>query len=320
MANILFNAPTANFVTKTLSGTITDTQTTITLNSTTNLQAPGVVVIDRVDSSGTLTPNAREVVSYTGISGSDLTGCTRGADNSTNRTHADSAIVETMPTVGMWNSLSTIVATAVTTDGYLKAIASPVSIARMQIIQEAVTSIASIARIEGGYLALNSVASIAQLRTKDTLLTFPSIASVAVAEFEMKNVNGNIVLKPGVDKFVLVAVESEANGVNSVVNNAIIIRGWKRSAQSGGADTGASFAVSYGVTLAAFAFPVVSVGPHANNAAIDPSTNSVTSYKLAVNVVASTTTGFTSTIAQGDGTNIPASSYFVLNYLVIGAL
>lgn len=129
----LFVAPTANFVQTTLNGNINDSQSTITLNSTSNLQAPGYIVIDRVDSGNTATPNAREIVFYTGVSGNDLTGCTRGADNSTARSHSSGAIVETTPSVGMWNSLATIIDRAITNDGYLKAIASPVSIARMHI-------------------------------------------------------------------------------------------------------------------------------------------------------------------------------------------
>ena len=131
MASTIYLAPTANFVSKTLSGAITSGAGTITLNNTTNMQAPGYVVIDRTDSAGTATPNAREVVSYTGISGSDLTGCSRGADNSSGLSHADGAIVETMPTVGLWNSLATVVSSGFNGDGYLKAIASPVSIARV---------------------------------------------------------------------------------------------------------------------------------------------------------------------------------------------
>lgn len=134
MANTLYVAPTANFVSKTLNGAITSGAGTITLNNTTNLQAPGVVVIDRTDSSGVSTPSAREVVAYTGIAGNDLTGCTRGFDNSTGLAHSDGAIVETMPVVGMWNNLATIVATSMTSDGYLKAINSPVSIARIETV------------------------------------------------------------------------------------------------------------------------------------------------------------------------------------------
>lgn len=143
MAN-LFLAPTANYVQTTLNGGINDSVQTITLNSTSNLLSPGYVVINRQDAQGTNTPNAREVVYYTGISGSDLTGCQRGADNSTARSHSNGALVETMPTVGMWNSLTSVVATISTADGVLKAVVSPVSITRAQITQMNVQSIASI--------------------------------------------------------------------------------------------------------------------------------------------------------------------------------
>ena len=132
MANQFYMAPSQNFLQTTLNGAITDTVQTITLNSITGFKSPGYVVIDRTDSAGTSTPTAREVISYTGISGNDLTGCTRGADSSTARTHADGAIVETMPTAGMWNSLTTIVAGAIDGNGYLRAIASPVSISRLE--------------------------------------------------------------------------------------------------------------------------------------------------------------------------------------------
>ena len=147
MASTIFLAPTANFVSKTLNGAITDSATTITLNNTTSLTAPGYAVIDRTDSTGTSTPNAREVIYYTGISGSDLTGVTRAADGSTARSHNDGAIVETMPTIGMWNSLATIVSSALDGSGYLKAIPSPVSISQMHIATRLSISGASVTGI-----------------------------------------------------------------------------------------------------------------------------------------------------------------------------
>ncbi len=142
-----FLAPTANFVQTTINGAITDIAVTITLASTANLPSPGYIVIDRVDSSGISTPSAREVVAYTGISGNNLTGCSRGADGSTARSHSDGAVVETTPTIGLWNNLVTIVSTGFTSDGYLKAINSPVSIARAELTQAVIPSIASIAQI-----------------------------------------------------------------------------------------------------------------------------------------------------------------------------
>jgi len=103
MASGLFKAPTINFKSTSLNGAIDDDDTTITVNSATNLQFPGYIVINREDSGGTATPDSREVVSYTGISGSDLTGCTRAEDNSTARSHADGSLVEPAYTVGMHN-------------------------------------------------------------------------------------------------------------------------------------------------------------------------------------------------------------------------
>src|SRR3990167_10197438 len=119
MASTIFLAPTKNFITKTLSGAIDDSATTITLNNTTSLQTPGYAVINRVDANGNATSGSREEIYYTGISGSDLTGVTRNADGSTARTHADGSRVDFTPTVGMWNSLATIISTGFTGDGYL---------------------------------------------------------------------------------------------------------------------------------------------------------------------------------------------------------
>lgn len=144
MANTMYLAPTANFIQKTLNGTINDSTQTISLNNTTNLQAPGVIVVDRTDINGSPTPNAREVIAYTGISSNDLTGCVRGFDNSVAQAHSDGSIAETAPVVGMWNNLATIVSTALTTDGYLKAINSPVSISSMFIASRLEISAASV--------------------------------------------------------------------------------------------------------------------------------------------------------------------------------
>lgn len=116
--SIYFKAPTQNFVSTTLNGSINDAVDAITLNDASKLSYPGYVVIDREDGNGTATPNAREVVYYTGISGNQLTGCTRGADSSTARSHNDGALVEVTFTIGMWNNLVDILKTFVSeTDG-----------------------------------------------------------------------------------------------------------------------------------------------------------------------------------------------------------
>ena len=124
MANF-YKAPAVNFLQTTLNGAINDSVQSIVLNSATNFQFPGYVVINRQDSTGTATPNAREVIYYTGISSQTLTGCQRSADGSTARSHADGSIVEATFTVGMWNDLRTAVNAALTVDGVLNAVISP---------------------------------------------------------------------------------------------------------------------------------------------------------------------------------------------------
>jgi hypothetical protein len=102
----LYKAPTTNFSSTSLNGAIDNSVDTFTLNSVTGLQSPGAAVIDRQDANGNDTPTAREVITWTGIAGSDLTGVTRGADNSTARSHADGALFEPVLTVGMWGGLT----------------------------------------------------------------------------------------------------------------------------------------------------------------------------------------------------------------------
>lgn len=156
----IYLPPTASFVQKTLSGAVTSSQTTITLNNTTNLQAPGTIVIDRVDSAGNLTPSAREIIAYTSINGNDLQNCTRGFDGSTAADHSDGAICETTLTAQGFASLVTTIATFADSNGYIRAIASPVSIGRADLIQMDVTSIASIADVRVGSRIDVSAASV----------------------------------------------------------------------------------------------------------------------------------------------------------------
>ena len=111
MANF-YKAPTSNYWSSTTNGAVDAAVQTITLTSTVGLQAPGVIVLDREDGNGTATPNSREIVSYTGISGNDLTGCTRGAESSTARSHGTGALVEAVFTVTQWNDLRDAVNTA----------------------------------------------------------------------------------------------------------------------------------------------------------------------------------------------------------------
>ena len=113
----LYKAPDTNFWSTTLNGAINSSVDAVTLNSVTDLNYPGFLVIDREDGNGNATPTLREVIYFTGITGSGLTGVTRGADGSTARSHNDGALVEAVMTVGMWTDFRTTFLVGHNTDG-----------------------------------------------------------------------------------------------------------------------------------------------------------------------------------------------------------
>lgn len=189
-----YKAPTVNFFSTTLNGAIDNSITTITLNSVTGLQAPGVLIIDREDGNGNATPNAREVINYTGISGNDLTGCTRAADSGTARSHSNGALVEATITVGVWSGLRDAVANALTTDGTGIALSGTASIATMVVTNDitrfVTTSVASIARVENSFLQgvsglFSSVVSAA--RAEFSALRAASVASIAMPDKSIRS-------------------------------------------------------------------------------------------------------------------------------------
>ena len=97
----LFQVPTQNNLQYTLNGSIAQGASSLTLSSSVVgiVQAPGVCVVDRVDASGNKTPTSREYISFTGVSGSSLTGLTKGLAGSTDQAHNVGAIVEFVPDV-----------------------------------------------------------------------------------------------------------------------------------------------------------------------------------------------------------------------------
>ncbi len=103
MAAALWKTGSINATTTTLNGSITDVATTVVLTSSTGLQVPGVIVVDRIDSNDIATPTVREYISFTGISSNSLTGCTRGLGGSTAQSHSSGAKVEEVWTITHWN-------------------------------------------------------------------------------------------------------------------------------------------------------------------------------------------------------------------------
>ena len=106
----------------TLNGNISDSVTTVTLTDASEFPTSGYIVIEKVDqdsSSSTYGQYFNETIKYTGKSGNNLTGCTRGSsapyrgetpDSTTAGTHSSGAKV-------FGSYLATAVATTVNTVG-----------------------------------------------------------------------------------------------------------------------------------------------------------------------------------------------------------
>ena len=114
----LYGPPSQNALQKTLgSALLTGVTASATLNNTTGLtNRPGTMVVDRVNTANVETPTKREYISYTGISGSTVTGLTRNADSSgSDQDHAIGSIVEFVPDVvwaeSIYDSLANVVNT-----------------------------------------------------------------------------------------------------------------------------------------------------------------------------------------------------------------
>lgn len=102
----LYNVPLQNNIQRTLANTLNAGETsTITFSTSVSavLQAsasiPGILVIDRVDVNGTATPSLTEYISFTGVSGSTVTGLVRGLAGTSDIAHSIGAIVEFVPDV-----------------------------------------------------------------------------------------------------------------------------------------------------------------------------------------------------------------------------
>lgn len=95
-ANLIY-PPTQNGLQKTLGAQLDKgTTSSATLNNTTGVQnKKGLIVIDRIDASGTeKDASVREYVSFAGVSGSTVTTLTRGLGGTTDQDHAVGAVVE----------------------------------------------------------------------------------------------------------------------------------------------------------------------------------------------------------------------------------
>lgn len=179
MAN-LYSVPLKNSVQHTLAGTLTQAETaTITLDSSVvlELQATstmkGILVIDRVDVNGNLTPTKTEYIAYTGVSGSTVTGLTRGLAGTSAQGHSIGAIVEFVPDVTWAQAINDVFTTQHNSDGTHKTL-SAISLASTSL-QNTVIIGASLASVNISNFTLSGgIASVGITNSTLDAFTFNS--------------------------------------------------------------------------------------------------------------------------------------------------
>jgi hypothetical protein len=138
MAN-LYSVPLKNSVQHTLAGTLTQAEVgTIILDSSVALELQasstmkGLLVIDRVDVNGALTPLKTEYIAYTGVTGSTVTGLTRAVAGTTAQGHNIGAVVEFVPDVTWAQAINDVFTTQHNDNGTHKSL-SGISLASITI-------------------------------------------------------------------------------------------------------------------------------------------------------------------------------------------
>lgn len=288
----LYLPPTQNSVQYTLDAQYTAGANTLTLNCTLTgiIEAPGVCVIDRVDTSGNKTPTKRDYFTFTGVSGVQLTGVSGGKAGSTNQDHAVGAVVEFIPDVVQAQAVYDVFTTEHTINGVHASLPSLTYIQTKNLLaasQASLTTVdvalrfsASGASITGFYPSgasglfyqsqgptaapiwgtpianIASGASIYLSGVQTMQAVLPSQASTTIPEFGIQNASGHLIIKPGASKLVAVSVLRQDDTSNTYSNNNVILTGWGYVNNAAGDRI--NEAVTFGLTFSAV--PVVVLG------------------------------------------------------------
>jgi hypothetical protein len=187
MAN-LYNVPLENSIQLTLQNALLTGETsTITFTSTVaaKLQASatmkGILVIDRVDANGTETPTKTEYISFTGVSGSTVTGLTRGVASSSDQDHSAGAIVELVPDITWAQAINDVFTTQHNADGTHKTL-SLISLVSVTINNS--TGNFSNVSITGGVITNVSLVSSSLINRTFIPVEQKFISSVATTTFD----------------------------------------------------------------------------------------------------------------------------------------
>lgn len=134
--------------------------------------------------------------------------------------------------------------------------------------------------------------------------------------------SGHIVLTPGTDKLVKIAVLRHDNTTDTYSNNTVILSGWGY-VEGDGASDNITKAVSFGITFASA--PVVVVGALALEQSTEPTAisdfdDSGGSAKTIVDAYNVSTTGFSVGVSRRDGAALTASKWWGFSWIAMGVL
>jgi hypothetical protein len=207
MAAGISRAPTQENISSTISSGINDTTTTITIGDASKLVAPCYLVIDRVDSAGTLKSTSLwEYVKVTNIAGNDLT-VTRGQGGSTNQSHSAGAIVEAVATAAMFTDWYPVLNTEHDNAGG-HVIVGNMTVAGLNLLSVATVSVMHVKtwlNISGASVTGISTADPLTLGTIN-ITSRANFASLASAPKVMRsNINSNLFLQVAIISGVSVA-------------------------------------------------------------------------------------------------------------------
>jgi len=220
MAN-LYSVPLKNSVQHTLAGTLTQAETsTITLDSSVvlELQATssmkGLLVIDRVDVNGALTPTKTEYIAYTGVSGSTVTGLTRAVAGTTAQGHAIGAVVEFVPDVTWAQAINDVFTTQHNSDGTHKTL-SQISLVSTTLLNSVSFGLSSASGVLTNPMLFNaSIASSTITGSTIDSFTFKSALSNAT-QGDLLTYNNNIIDR------LSVGTLNQVLSVNSTVSGLV---------------------------------------------------------------------------------------------------
>jgi len=310
---------------------------------------PGVLVINRIDSNGTVTPAKREYIEYSGTSGNTVLIETRNVDSSSSAlTHAVGSVVEFIPDVTwadrIYDALSNVVSVADLSVDTTK-IVTPTgtqTLTNKTLTTPTINGVFATGGTLTGVTLINAQGISSPITDGgsfvyptgfETIRALSSTASASSVSYTQMEANasvslitsghGHIILTPATSKLVKFSVLRQNITTDAYTNNQIILTGWNYLLQAGGGSTVVAKTITYGLTFTAVPIVVAqNIGIKYTTAptAIEDLTTSVTGDGLYKSFALNTLTTTTFKADSGQTGNAGADTYRGFAWIAIGTL